>query len=289
MGSHNPPATMTRDRKTQAKTAEKTCYDTNSLRLITPRLCTYNVNVNRPYLRIPNVNRMFMVDMTYMPGYFIEEYPHKFYKNRAASWAPGSRPVALPPGLTKAGIEEKQQLKDYIQMKRQRLQNNKDTTVGDKPICIEQSPSKPSLDLNSKEYKRPLNMYDQSLSKKSQLASSKNSYKIFPPLREAKTSTNPVTLIGDGNDIPKQNCNFTAGKRWNMDKFQMWSGGTDGSVEFPKWDSPNSYNDHQNWTTNVHKDTYRKEMSEYARRFSHETVSGRGASASKMSQVSKGS
>merc|ERR1712224_1023336 len=285
MGSHNPPATMTRDRKTQAKTAEKTCYDTNSLRLITPRLCTYNVNVNRPYLRIPNVNRMFMVDMTYMPGYFIEEYPHKFYKNRAASWAPGSRPVALPPGLTKAGIEEKQQLKDYIKMKRQRLQNNNDTTVGDKPIRIEQSPSKPSLDLLSKEYKRPLTMYDQSKLNKSQ--SSSRTYQIFPPLRGAKTSTNPVTLTGDGQDIPRQNCNFTAGKRWNMDKFQMWSGGTDGSVEFPKWDSPNSYNDHQNWTTNVHKDTYRKEMSEYARRASSVSMSQRANSAGRLSQASK--
>merc|ERR1711896_112876 len=81
----------------------------NSLRLITPRLCTYNVNVNRPYKYINNINRMFMVDMTYMPGYFIEQYPHKYYKNRSASWAIGNRPVALPPGLTKAGLEEKQE------------------------------------------------------------------------------------------------------------------------------------------------------------------------------------
>lgn len=76
-------------------TEQKPSYDTNSLRLITPRLCSYNVNSHRPYCHIPNINRMYLVDFTYMPGYFIEKYPHKFHKNRAASWAPGNGIVVV--------------------------------------------------------------------------------------------------------------------------------------------------------------------------------------------------
>ena len=262
--------------KTKVHPSETTSYDTNSLRLITPRLCTYNVNVNRPYLRIPNVNRMFMVDMTYMPGYFIEEYPHKFYKNRAASWSPGSRPVALPPGLTKAGVEEKQQLRDYIK-ERQKYHNynyNNTNTVGSLPIRIERSPSKPSLNLLSKEYKRPLTMYDVEATKheRNPNTPANKPYTIHPPLKPTKNkksiSPDTCTITVDKNSNPQNGRNYTAGKSWSMDKFRMWSGGTDGSVEFPKWSNPNQYSSHQNWAASAHEGGYRRKMSEYARRVS---------------------
>merc|ERR1712048_586025 len=113
------------DIKTIPKMQPVSNYDTNSLRLITPRLCTYNVNVNRPYKYNNNINRMFITDMTYMPGYFIEQIPHKYYKNRSSSWAIGNRPVAQPPGLTQAGREEKQELEQYIKNKVKDQKNQK--------------------------------------------------------------------------------------------------------------------------------------------------------------------
>ena len=225
----------------------KTSYDTNSLRLITPRLCTYNVNVNRPYCHVRNINRMFMVDMTYMPGYFIEQYPHKFYKNRAASWSPGNRPVALPPGLTKAGFEEKKQLQEYIQDKERQNSNSSDKSfknhrascVGSRPIEIKG----PSLNLLSREYKRPLTMYDKetdyhhrrSLSSSTAQNSNNKAYTIFPALKtptahkNAKNSDKIAAITS-----PRASDKYTAGKCWSMDRFKMWSGGTEGSVEFPK-------------------------------------------------------
>jgi len=230
-------------------------YDTNSLRLITPRLCTYNVNVNRPYKYNNNINRMFITDMTYMPGYFIEQIPHKYYRNRSSSWAIGSRPVALPPGLTKAGREEKQELEQYIKNK---VKNqNVDQQVGHKPIRV----NAPSLRLKKGQYKRPLCMYDLDEIDKARMGKSENvveekpRYKIFPPLN-IKKGVQPG-LIGevdrhrwnvkiDGEDEldeaepgftrRKSNC-ITSGKQWNMDRFKMWSGGTEGSVEYPKWSS----------------------------------------------------
>lgn len=212
------------------------CYDTNSLRLITPRLCTYNCNVNRPYTHIANINRMFMVDMTYMPGYFIEEYPHKYYTNRAASWNPGNRPLALPPGLTKAGLEEKQQLQEY--MKKQRSHNKRKEFIGNQKIRV----NPPSLGLLKGPYKRPLTMYDldaddtAALPKNTEISKTASNYSIFPALRKSSTTTQPETDILMPR--PRQSYHYTAGKRWNMDRFKMWSGGTEGSVEFPQWKSP---------------------------------------------------
>jgi len=226
-----------------------TCYDTNSLRLITPRLCTYNVNVNRPYTHMVNINRMFMVDMTYMPGYFIEEYPHRYYKNRAASWSPGNRLNALPPGLTRAGLEEKHQLQDYIR-ERQRLSSGKNNTrsqyIGNQQIRV----NPPSLGLLKQLYKRPLAMYDlddedtarcKDMPDKNQ--SEAQSYSIFPALQESASDQRPAILAATVNDVikpvqQKSRYKCTAGKKWNMDRFKMWSGGTEGSVEFPKWSTP---------------------------------------------------
>jgi len=220
-------------------------YDTNSLRLITPRLCTYNVNVNRPYKYNNNINRMFITDMTYMPGYFIEQIPHKYYRNRSSSWAIGSRPVALPPGLTKAGREEKQELEEYIKKK------SFNQKVGNKPIRV----NPPSLRLKKGQYKRPLCMYDWDEIDMAKQADKqvveKPRYQIFPPLN-TKPGVQP-NLIGevdrhrwnvkaDCEEEPdeaepgftrRKSNSITGGKQWNMDRFKMWSGGTEGSVEFP--------------------------------------------------------
>jgi len=207
---------------------------------------------------------MFITDMTYMPGYFIEQIPHKYYKNRSSSWAIGSRPVALPPGLTKAGREEKQELEQYIKNKVQNKKQkntsqnqNIEQRVGHKPIRV----NPPSLRLKKGQYKRPLCMYDLDEVDKARMGEDydkvveKPRYEIFPPLN-TKKGVQP-SLIGevdrhrwnvkqDDEDEPdeaepgftrrKSNC-ITSGKQWNMDRFKMWSGGTEGSVEFPKWGS----------------------------------------------------
>ena len=132
-----------------------------------------------------------MVDMTYMPGYFIEQYPHKHYTNRFGSWSPGNRPVALPPGLTKAGAEEKLELTEYIKKRSQQSQNNKTTKqlprIGDKKILIKP----PSLRLAKGQYKRPQVMFDldhEDMQKCDPNTFSKTAtnYTIFPSLAEMK-------------------------------------------------------------------------------------------------------
>merc|ERR1712048_116935 len=201
------------DIKTIPKMQPVSNYDTNSLRLITPRLCTYNVNVNRPYKYNNNINRMFITDMTYMPGYFIEQIPHKYYKNKKI-----------------------------------------DQTIGNTPIRVDA----PSLRLKKGQYKRPLCMYDLDEideAKMKQKIPVRKPYEIFPP-SNTKKGVQP-SLIGevdrhrwnvkqDDEDEPdeaepgftrKKNSNCISGKQWDMDRFKMWSGGTEGSVEFPKWNS----------------------------------------------------
>ena len=198
---------------------------------------------------------MFITDMTYMPGYFIEQIPHKYYRNRSSSWAIGNRPVAQPPGLTQAGREEKQELEQYIKNKVKDQKIKKiDQTIGNTPIRVDA----PSLRLKKGQYKRPLCMYDLDEideAKMKQKIPVRKPYEIFPPLN-TKKGVQP-SLIGevdrhrwnvkqDDEDEPdeaepgftrKKNSNCISGKQWNMDRFKMWSGGTEGSVEFPKWNS----------------------------------------------------
>jgi len=80
-------------------------------------------------------------------------------------------------------------------------------------------------------------------------------YKIFPPLN-IKKGEKPSLIgevdrhrwnvkIDDEEELDEAEPGFTrrkskgitSGKQWNMDRFKMWSGGTEGSVEFPKWSS----------------------------------------------------
>merc|ERR1712066_78903 len=253
MGSLSPTMSSSRGLDLQKKTSTSNnslernsgCYDTNSLRLITPRLCTYNVNVNRPYTHVNNINRMFMVDLTYMPGYFIETEPHPNYKNRAASWSPGNRPVALPPGLSKAGQEEKQELEAFTKKQRENDPTNdaRANIIGNTPIRFDP----PALGLLKGLYKRPLTMYDLNEDDLTTLKPScrksfqpKNRYKIFPELIPVN-GENLNERRFDVNYYKKQQNNLTAGREWNMDRFMMWSGGTEGSVEFPTWEKQTSW------------------------------------------------
>ena len=169
-----------------------------------------------------------------MPGYFIEAEPHYNYKTRAASWSPGNRPVVLPPGLSRAGQEEKQELKAFIKKQRDNdPTNNPDSNIiGNKPIQLD-SP----LGLMKGLYKRPLTMYDFNEEDVRELRPKKFEpkarYQIFPPLRPVN-HTNKTERRFTVDHYDRQQTDNTAGREWNMDRFMMWSGGTEGSVEFAK-------------------------------------------------------
>lgn len=156
--------------------------------------------------------------------------------------------IPLPPGLTKAGIEEKEQLKNYIkeiQEKRQTSEkspNQNHNTVGNQPVQI----TEPSLNLLSKEYKRPLTMYDLQ-SKRNRLGIRQPSiyetenkpYQIYPPLRKTANTITPEPTF---EPTQYQSPNYTAGKSWNKCRYQMWCGGTDGSVESRRITGPAEMN-----------------------------------------------
>ena len=73
-------------------------------------------------------------------------------------------------------------------------------------------------------------------------------YSIFPALN-TQSGTHPRLIPhryqntqedacepdeGDLDFTRKVRSSVIAGKHWTMDRFKMWSGGTEGSVEFPR-------------------------------------------------------
>merc|ERR1712100_139001 len=94
------------------------------------------------------------------------------------------------------------------------------------------------------------------------IATLKKNYTIYPQLKKPinqNTSQTPAIIPGSSH-------NFTAGKPWYMDRFKVWSGGTEGSVEFPRFSGQSQTNTHQSWISNGQ--SYRENMNEYARKHS---------------------